>query len=133
MTNALDILLRMDIPEPQRKEIKVKRLSKLAGEPVTFTIRELTFSRVAEIKEQHNEDGEMAVFTLLAGVTSPNLKDKALLEKYGAATPAELVKKLLTPGEIEDISRAVEILSGYRTATIEEVKKNSTGAPTASS
>ena len=123
MTNALDILLRMDIPEPQRKEIKVKRLSKLAGEPVTFTIRELTFSRVAEIKEQHNEDGEMAVFTLLAGVTSPNLKDKALLEKYGAATP----------GEIEDISRAVEILSGYRTATIEEVKKNSTGAPTASS
>jgi hypothetical protein len=30
---------------------------------------------------------------------------------------------MLLPGEIEDISRAVELLSGYRATTIEEIKK----------
>ena len=124
MSNALDILLRTEIPEPQTKRVKVKRLSKAAGEDVVFTLRELTFSRVAEIKKLHGEDGEMTVHILLAGVAEPNLKDRGLREKYGAATPAELVKKLLTPGEIEDLSRQVERLSGYRAETIEEVKKN---------
>ena len=57
-------------------------------------------------------------------MTAPNLRDKALLEKHHAPTPAELVKGLLLPGEIEDLSREVERLSGYRTATLEEVKKN---------
>ena len=33
------------------------------------------------------------------------------------------LKKMLLPGEIEDISKAIEKLSGYRTNTIEEIKK----------
>ena len=32
-------------------------------------------------------------------------------------------KKMLLPSEIEDITRAVEHLSGYGTATLEEIKK----------
>ena len=124
MGNALEILLRTEIPESQTKRVKVKRLSKAAGEDVIFTLRELTFSRVAEIKKLHGEDGEMTVHILLAGVVEPELKDKALREKYSAATPAELVKKLLTPGEIEDMSRQIERLSGYRAETLEEAKKN---------
>ena len=46
-----------------------------------------------------------------------------LLEKYNAPNPAELIKKMLLPGEIEDISKAIELLSGYRKNTIEEIKK----------
>jgi hypothetical protein len=30
---------------------------------------------------------------------------------------------MLLPGEIEDLSRTIEKLSGYRTDTIEEIKK----------
>ena len=56
------------------------------------------------------------------GCAQPNLKDRSLAEKYGGATPAETVKAMLLPGEIEDLSRAVERLCGYRGATIEEVK-----------
>jgi hypothetical protein len=51
------------------------------------------------------------------------IKDKDLQAKYNAPTPAELVKSMLLPGEIVDISRAVERLSGYRIDTIEEIKK----------
>ena len=45
------------------------------------------------------------------------------MEKYGVPTPTELVKKVLSAGEIEEISKQIEVLSGYRTKTIEEIKK----------
>lgn len=122
MADALEILLRAEIPQPQEKQFKHKRLSDVCGAEVVFTLRELGFSRVAEIKKLH-EGEEMELRTLLAGVVEPNLKDKELLAKYGALTPAELVKKLLLPGEITDMSREVEKLSGYRVSTIEEIKK----------
>jgi len=123
MKNVLDILLQSEIPAPQTQQLKVKRLSKLAGEDVVVTIRELGYSRVAQIRKLHEDDPEMEVHTLLAGVVEPDLKSKELLAKYSAATPAELVKKLFLPGEIADLSRAVERLSGYLTMTLEEVKK----------
>ena len=34
-----------------------------------------------------------------------------------------LLKRLLLPGEIEDISREIEKLSGYRVVTLKEIKK----------
>lgn len=35
-----------------------------------------------------------------------------------------MLKKILLTGEIEDISMAIEKLNGYRTSTVEEIKKN---------
>lgn len=59
---------------------------------------------------------------LLAGCVEPNLKDERLQEKFGGATPADVVKKMLLAGEITDLSQAIEKLSGYRRLTITEVK-----------
>ncbi len=117
--NVIDILLQNEIPAPKTRQIKIKRLSECCGEPVVFTLRELSFDRVEEIKQER----EIAVHILLAGVVEPDLRNKSLSEKYKAATPADLVKKMLLPGEIEDISREIEKLSGYRTATVEAIKK----------
>lgn len=122
MPDVLDLLMGLDKAKLPEKKVKIKRLSKECGETVVFSLRALPYNRVAEIKEAASAD--MAIDILLAGVTAPNLRDKALLEKHHAPTPAELVKNLLLPGEIEDLSREVERLSGYRTATLEEVKKN---------
>ena len=47
----------------------------------------------------------------------------ALAVWYGAATPTDLIKLMLLPGEIEDLGREIEQLSGYRTATLEVLKK----------
>ena len=44
------------------------------------------------------------------------------MERYKAPTPAEAVKSLLLPGEIEDLSREIERLCGFRAWTIKEVK-----------
>lgn len=121
MDNTLDLLLKMDPPDLPEKEYKLKRLSGICGSPVVFKLRALPYSRAAEITRAQKDDIEVHI--LLAGVAEPNLKSPELMARYNAATPAEMVKKMLLPGEIIDISRAVERLSGYRTDTIEEIKK----------
>lgn len=119
--NALDLLLKAAVPEMPEKEYKITRLSKLCGEPVIFKIKGLPYSRASELTKSQKDD--LNVHILLAGMVEPNFKDQELLSKYSAQTPAELVKKMLLPGEIEDLSRAIEKLSGYRDITIEEIKK----------
>jgi hypothetical protein len=121
MDNTLDLLLKMDTPDLPEKEYKLKRLSSLCGSPVIFKLRALPYSRAVEISRAQKDD--MEVHIMLAGVSEPDLKAPELIAKYNAATPAEMVKKMLLPGEIIDISRAIERLSGYRTDTIEEIKK----------
>lgn len=117
--NTMQLLLDMSIPDMPEKEIKLKRLSEMCGEPVVFKLKALPYNRSVEIGKMD----EMNVHCVLAGVVEPNLKDSALLEHFKAPTPAELVKKMLLPGEIEDISREIEKLSGYRASTIETVEE----------
>lgn len=120
--DTLELLLKASPANLPEKEVKLKRLSKDCGGDVIFKLKALTYNRVAEIKDLH-AGNDMEVHILLAGVISPNLKSEELKQKYNAITPVEMVKAMLLPGEIEDISREIEKLSGYRTATVEEVKK----------
>ena len=122
MTDVLELLLSREPKSPrEEKEVKIKRLSPKGEEAVVFTLHSLGYSRAAELKRMDNP--EQPLLILMEGVTSPNLKDQRLLDHYGAATPAELLKKMLLPGEIDDLCREVEKLSGYRRAVLEEVKK----------
>lgn len=118
--STLERLLAMDIAQPEEKQLKIKRLSAQSGDDVVFTIRELSYNRVSEIQKQ---SGDTSVHIVLAGVCDPDFKDKTLMEKYNAVTPAELVKKLLRPGEVEDLSREIQRLSGYLSDTVEDIKK----------
>lgn len=60
----------------------------------------------------------------------PNLRSEELMRAHDAPTPIELIKSILRPGEIEDISIQIEKLSGYRTDTVrlvEDIKKSKNG------
>lgn len=131
MSKMLDRLLKPEIPSVQKAlptgTYKLKRLSELAGEDVVFTLRALPYGRVKDIQAM-TEEADVAI--LLAGCVEPDLKAPALREKFGGPTPAEMVKSMLLPGEIADLSRAVERLSGYRMETIEEIKNGSGTAAT---
>lgn len=120
--DVLEILLNSDKPKLPEKQIKIRRLSEEFKKDVVFDIKALTYNKVTELKAQHVGEN-LDVHILLAGVTSPNLKSEELKNKYNAVTPAEMIKNMLLPGEIEDISKEVEKLSGYRVATVEEIKK----------
>ena len=81
---------------------------------------ELTALPYGKAQELRDMERDQEVHILLAGCGE--LKDEALRAKFGGATPAETVKAMLLPGEIAELSRAVERLSGYRQTTIREIK-----------
>lgn len=122
MDNTLDLLLQLEPPKGETTQVKIKRLSKLAGGDIIFQLKTLGYSRVAELKEL-TDPQDVPIQAVLAGVISPDLKSAALMEKYKVATPADLIRSMLTPGEIEDLYRKIQKLSGYLTETLEEVKK----------
>ncbi len=121
--NVLDLLLSMEIQAPREKNVKIKRLSEICGKDVVFRVHQVSYNQLNELVEMHRVSGDLSVFTVLAGVVSPDLKNKELMQKYGAVTPAELLEKMLLPGEIEDLDREIEQLCGYRYSTIEEVEE----------
>ena len=122
--DILALLLRPELPNVQKDlptaRYKMKRLSRLVGADVVFQLKGLPYGKVQRIRESVSEDTNVQI--LLAGCVEPDWKAPELREKYGGATPAETVKAALLPGEIEELSRAIERLCGYRMATIDEVK-----------
>jgi hypothetical protein len=100
-------------------EFELIRLSKMAGEPVIITLHGLTYSKCQQLREMEQES---EIHILLAGCD--DLRDPSFLSEFAGATPAESVKKLLLAGEIAGLAKEVEKLSGYRNATIDEVKND---------
>lgn len=100
---------------------EVPRLSKRAGKPVVFTLQALPYGRVQDLR-RFQQDVEIQI--LLEGCVDPPLRDERLVQRFHGATPGEALKRLLLPGEIADLSAAVERLTGYRRATILEKVKN---------
>ena len=121
MSKFLDQMLRPEAEDVQKSlpaaRYEVKRLSRALGEPVALELRALPYGKAEELR---NMEHDQEVHILLAGC--PELKDEGLRAKFGGVTPAETVKAMLLPGEIADLSRAVERLSGYRQVTIREIK-----------
>ena len=121
MSRFLDMMLRPEVASVQDNiptaKYEVKRLSRLLDAPVLLELKGLPYGKAQELRDMERDQD---VHILLAGC--PELKDPALKEKFGGVTPAETVKAMLLPGEIADLSRAVERLSGYRQNTIREIK-----------
>ncbi len=124
-TDVLEQLLRPEAKNVaknlQEKSVEVTRLSKAVGEPVIFKLRGLPYGRVQEMAK-HGVDAEPHI--VLVGCVSPDFKNASLKEKFGGETPIDRIKNVLLPGEIADLSREIEKLTGYRYTTIADVKKD---------
>lgn len=136
MSDVVNILLNLDAKKVElpSKEVEIKRLSEVAGTPVIFNIRAIDQEQFEEIQNMSttidfkNQDSDidvsiMQLETILHGVESPSLRDKALVKHYGVVTPYDLVKKLLLPGEISSLYDQITQLSAFNTGAVEEVKK----------
>lgn len=122
--STISDLLALELPAPKTETLRVPRLKLPNGEPLTLTLKQLTYSRVAELKKLERD---FEVHVVLAGVAEPNFRAPEVLEHCSVETPAMLVKKLFLPGEIDEISGRIERLSGYRrrmTELVEEAAKN---------
>lgn len=121
MSKFLDQMLRPEAEDVRANlptaRYEIKRLSRALGEPVVLDLRALPYGKAQDLRDMEQDQ---EVHILLAGCEE--LKDEVLRDKFGGSTPAETVKAMLLPGEIAELSRAVERLSGYRQVTIREIK-----------
>lgn len=123
--SALDLLLRPELPDVRKvlpeKRVEVKRLSEIAREPVVFTLRAMTYNETRQVQDKPRED--QALSAVLYGCKDPDFRDKRLLDsEKGIATPLDVIKARLNPGEIDELYIEIQKLSGYLRRTLAEVK-----------
>ena len=123
--SVLDLLLRPELPDVRRelpeKRVEVKRLSRLAGEPVVFRLKALTYDQTRRVQDKPR--GEQAVEMILLGCTEPNWRAPGLLDPAkNIATPIDAIKAKLTAGEIDELAVEIQMLGGYIVRALEDVK-----------
>ena len=123
--SVLDLLLRPELPDVRRvlpeKQVEVKRLTELAGEPVVFTLRAMTYNETRQLYDKPRED--QALSAVLYGCKDPDFRDKRLLDsEKGSVTPLDAIKARLFAGEIDELHIEIQKLSGYLRRTLAEVK-----------
>ena len=123
--SVLDLLLRPELPDVRRelpeKRVEVKRLSRLAGEPVVFRLKALTYDQTRRVQDKPR--GEQAVEMVLLGCTEPNWRAPRLLDPAkNIATPIDAIKAKLTAGEIDELAVEIQMLGGYIVRALEDVK-----------
>ena len=123
--SVLDLLLRPDLPDVRRelpeKQVEVKRLSRLAGEPVVFRLKALTYDQTRRVQDKPR--GEQAVEMVLLGCTEPNWRAPGLLDPAkNIATPIDAIKAKLTAGEIDELAVEIQMLGCYIVRALEDVK-----------
>lgn len=123
--SVLDLLLRPNLPDVRRelpeKQVEVKRLSRLAGEPVVFRLKALTYDQTRRVQDKPR--GEQAVEMVLLGCTEPNWRAPGLLDPAkNIATPIDAIKARLTAGEIDELAVEIQMLGGYIVRALEDVK-----------
>lgn len=123
--SVLDLLLRPELPDVRRelpeKQVEVKRLSRLAGEPVVFRLKALTYDQTRRVQDKPR--GEQAGEMVLLGCTEPNWRAPGLLDPAkNIATPIDAIKAKLTAGEIDELAVEIQMLGGYIVRALEDVK-----------
>ena len=119
-TDLKELLFCLPTRERRTARIKMNRLSEEAGKPIYFELRALHYDEVAWIRSRgDNMDAEVA----LKGVVSPKFESDEFAKSQGEARAQDALKKYLSPGEIEDVSRHIQKLSGYLSVNVEEIKK----------
>ncbi len=132
--NTLELLLKADTEQfklPTRK-VEIPRLSSLFNGQAVFTCQALSPTKYFDIQQTASNISsgvsnkvnvsEIQAITVLTGVIDPSFKNKDLMQHYNVPTPAELVNKILLPGEIVKLFNVITELSGFGENVIAEIK-----------
>lgn len=130
--NTVQRLLAFDAGkiETPTKDVKLK-LKKLKGEEFIFPCKAVDPEYVSELQENSIQikksdvtitgTYDTKVLTIVEGCPTI-FKDKELIKHFGAATPKDLVAKLLVSGEMDELKGQIDELGGYDPEDEEKVK-----------
>lgn len=121
--NTVEKLLKYDSGKLKTPEkVVTMELRKLDGEELEFPCRAVDAEYVAELQENSIEFAEgdidrirmydAKVLTIIEGCPKV-FKNKELRNHFGAATPKDLVSKLLVSGEMDHLKKEIDQLGGY--------------------
>lgn len=119
-----------------------KSLCDETGKPLEWEFRPLSAEEMEEIQQEHTRDvpieGKPGMYRpkadsaginramVCASCVSPDLYNAELLDSYGAATPEELVAKMVqSPGEYTELVAFVSQLNGFNLQEDVQKAKNS--------
>lgn len=121
--NTVEKLLKQDAGKLKTPEKTVTmELRKLDGAEFDFNIRAVDPEFITELQENSIEFSEgdinkikmydTKVMTIVEGCPEV-FKSKELRSHFGAATPKDLVSKLLVSGEMDYLKKEIDELGGY--------------------
>lgn len=127
--SIIDLLLETDVEKLQAKHNKnyeIKRLSKVLGEKFIITCYALTHEQVAHLGEISKTNTAMKLNAVLEAcrIEGKRFNNKELMDKFGVATPTDLLNKLFLPGELYELYGIINTLSGYSKDAVSEVKNS---------
>lgn len=123
--NLAEALLAADagrITKKETKEMEIKRLSGIIGEPFVLELKQIPNRRVREIQDgsARVEGGKMTVDNyklsmglLCDGIANKDFDNRDVLKHYGVGTRKELFDVLFNAGEIQDIADNISKLCGF--------------------
>jgi hypothetical protein len=114
-----------------------KRFTDETGEPIAWKFHPITAAENDRLiednttkypgatgKQETNTDMNGYMMALLAAcITYPNLKDEELQKYYGAIGADDLVSRMLLPGELTDLFKAVSQANGFENDMDRKIKK----------
>ena len=119
--NAVELLMKLDkgtLATIPTKEVEIKRLSSKVGAPFIVKLKAISGEKFNAIASRIDRENDAANYTsskhlLLESMVEPDLRDHALQEHFGAATPLDLMEKIFLAGEIMQLASDVTDLSGF--------------------
>lgn len=120
--NILDILLETDIEritEISKTTVEVSRLSKILGQKFELDIRALTTEELESVSGENIYEKYIVKAVTLEG---KKLTDTDILDKFNVKDPLKIVNKLFNTGEIFNLYKTINKLSGFSDESIVEIK-----------
>ncbi len=133
---TLQEFLNQNIVEGMTKKIPVsERIKDKDGKLFEFEIKSVSQRELRDLRTKYTKinkkgkqeiDSEALNEELVIGCTiNPNFKDAASIKATGCVTPSQYLNKVLLPGEIDNINKAILEFSGFGKSIdelVEEVK-----------
>ncbi len=132
--NLIEKLMTLDenaLDAVETKEVEIKRLTKMFGEPFIVTVKSVTseeYSRALGVMLDSNNSVDVSklassqAMLVLSGIVEPNLKDVELQRHFKCASPKELLFKLFRGSDLVKLADTITDLSGYGAESDEEIK-----------
>lgn len=124
--SIFDKLLEVDtvkLAAKEKKQMEIKRLSKVFGEPFIVTCQAMTSEQFYHVVETTKEgDFKAAIILESCRVEGKKFTENAFLEKFGVAKGIDVVKKLFRAGEMNTLYGTTSLLSGFGEDAVAEVK-----------